>query len=207
MTAVSTDAVAETAERGRSRLPGTGLFLRRLWWALVGIVVGVAVGLVAGQSRPAVYESTGYVTVSVAPGGIADATAVARAAQGLARLAAAPSIVSGPLRAAGFTDAADRPETAVTVSAAPDAPVISVTGTGSSAVEAQQIALTVSRTLAGLHPFSSFVATVVATPQLPTSPMTPTWTVPAAGLFAGLAVSVVLAASVPPLRRRRSPVS
>jgi capsular polysaccharide biosynthesis protein len=200
VTTSAVDTVRERPETAPARLPDLALFLRRLWWGGVGLVLGLALGLMAGLSRAPVYDSTGYVTVSAAPGATADATAVARAAQGLARLAAAPSVVADPLRAAGYPEAAARPQLYVSVSAAPDAPLISVTGTADNPVDAQRIALTVSNALAELRPFSSFSASIAAAPLMPSSPTTPTWTVPAAGMFLGLALGVVLAATVP--RRR-----
>jgi capsular polysaccharide biosynthesis protein len=181
------------------RLPGLALLLRRLPWAALAAVIGLAVGLGVGQVRDRVYESTTYITVISSSDG-ADASSIARAAQALSRVATAPDLISEPLREAGLTAAAEQPRMFITVEAAPDAPLISVTGRASDPERAQAIAATVADTLAGVENLGPFQAFAVADPSLPRSPSTPVWLVPAGGAGLGLAVGMVLAATVPARR-------
>jgi hypothetical protein len=183
------------------RLPGLRVLLRRTWWAAIGLAVGLVGGLVVGAVRSPVYETTGYVTVTATGG--PDATSVARTAQALARLAASPSIVSPALEDAGLPEVATQPRLHVTVQAAPDAPIISVTGLAADPDDAQRIVLTVTRVLAGVHTLgAAYTVSELAAPPLPTEPTTPGWALPAGGAATGLAVAVVLAATVPVRRTR-----
>jgi len=202
MSLLSAEWSADRQTTGRSALPGVGLVLRRLWWAVAGVLLGVGIAVAIAHVRVPMYESTTYVTVT-APEGASDSSGTARAAQALARLATAPEVVSGPLRRIGLDAVADQPRKFVKVKAAPDAPLISVTGSAPSPRDAQAIAATVADTLAGVHDLGPFQAFTVADPALPSSPNSPRWLLPAGGGGLGLMVAVVLAATVPPRRRRR----
>jgi capsular polysaccharide biosynthesis protein len=185
----------------RSALPGVGVVLRRLPWAVVGVLLGLGIAVAIAYVRAPVYESTTYVTVT-AKDDSSDSFSTARAAQALSRIATAPEVVSGPLRRAGLPAVADQPRKFVTVQAAPDAPLISVTGAAASPREAQTIAATVADTLTGVRDLGPFQAFTVADPALPSSPKSPWWLLPAGGAGLGLALALVLAAAVPPRRRR-----
>jgi len=189
------------------RLPGLRVLLRRSWWAAIGLALGLVGGLVVGAVRAPVYETTGYVTVTATGG--PDATSVARTAQALARLAASPSLVAPALAGAGLDEVAADPRRFVTVQAAPDAPIISVTGTATDPEDAQRIVVTVTRVLAGIRTLgAAYSVDALATPPVPTAPTTPAWAVPGGGAATGLAVAVVLAATVPARRSRgRAPAA
>jgi capsular polysaccharide biosynthesis protein len=191
--------LADPLER---RLPGLALLLRRLWWAVLGATVGLALGVGLGLAREQMYESTTYVTVTSATG--ADAGSIARAAQALARIATAPEVISPALQQAGLTEAAQRPRMFITVQAAPDAPLISVTGIATDARDAQAIATTVADTLAGVQNLGQYRAFSVADAPVPGSPSTPGWLLSMGGAALGLGIAVVLAATIPPRRRNRS---
>ncbi|MGY1805916.1 hypothetical protein ACI8AF_00935 [Blastococcus sp. SYSU D00669] len=182
-------------------LPGLRLLFRRSAWVLVGLVVGLGGGFAAAQALPPTYESTAILTVSSAT--TTDPVNLSRAAQALARLATQPGVVGEPLREAGLDEAATSPRDFVEVQAAPDAPIIRVTGTAEDAETAQEIAATVSDTLAGVGPFSPFGSSVVAEAPLPAGPTTPWWAVPAGGAGLGAALAIVLAATVPARRPGR----
>jgi hypothetical protein len=211
LSSTGTDAGTDPMRRGvplQTSLPGLALLFRRLPWALLAAVLGLAVGAGVGQVRDRVYESTTYVTVT-AQAGTADASSLSRAAQGLARIATAPEVISGPLRDAGLADAARQPRLFIMVEAAPDAPLISITGVASSARDAQTVAATVADTLGRVHTLGPFRAFSVADPPLPSSPSTPVWLLPAGGAGLGLTLGLVLAATVPARRPRgsRNPVA
>lgn len=186
-----------------SRLPGMSLVLRRIWWVLIGALLGFGVGFWVGLLRPAEYSSTAIVTVSSDQP--TDEGSVARAAQALARLATQPSIVSEPLGGAGLDDVAADPRQFITVQAAPDAPIISVTGTARRPESARDIADTISSTLARPGVIPPFRGTVVAAPELPRTPTVPSWALPAGGVAVGAGLTLILAATVPRRRLRRAP--
>lgn len=181
---------------GAEALPGVRVVVQRYTWVLLGALIGLTIGGVAAVVRPPTYTSTAYLSVSTTN---REATALdaARAAQALARIATAPSVVSGPLRSAGLTRAADRPQLSIASQAAPDAPLVSITGTDSSAARAQQIAAVTAAALIGLDDLGSFTATVVAAPTVAAAPVTPRWVAPLGGALAGLGLALVLATTVP----------
>jgi hypothetical protein len=203
MSTINPPEPVQRDERG-ARLPGVALLLRRSWWVALGLVLGLLAGVVTTQLRPAVYESTAILTVSTATPGT-DPISTARAAQALARLATQPGVVGAPLRDAGLVDAAASPRTFVRVQAAPDAPIIEVTGSATDPETAQEVADTVSRTLAGVDEFPPFTATVVAAALRPSTATAPGWALPAGGAGVGVVLAVVLAATVPPRRRAPRP--
>jgi len=179
-------------------LPGVRLVLRRSWWLAVGLVLGLGAGAGVGAIRPPVFESTAILTVSADDG--ATSTDTSRAAQALARLATEPGVVSEPLAGAGLADAAGNPRRFVRVQAAPDAPILSVTGASTEASTARDLAETVSEALAGLQPYPPFTATIVADAEVPSRPGTPAWAPVAGGAGLGMALALVLAATVPSRR-------
>jgi hypothetical protein len=176
-------------------LPGVRLVLRRSWWLAVGLALGLGAGAGVGAMRPPVFESTAVLTVSAETG--ATAADASRAAQALARLATAPGVVAEPLTDAGLDEAAENPRRFVRVQAAPDAPILSVTGASTEATTAQELAEVVSEALAGLDPYPPFTATIVAEAEVPREPTAPTWTPAAGGAGLGIALALVLAATVP----------
>lgn len=180
-------------------LPGVRLLLRRSWWILLGGLVGLAAGGALTFVQEPAYESTAYLTVTSV--GDSDPTSTARAAQALARLGAAPSVVGPSLEEAGLPDAAANPRLFVKVQAAPDASIISVTASASTAEEAQDIATTVGTTLVDLRAYATYRTRFVARPELPVSPTVPRWVPPAGGAGTGTAVGLVLAATVAAGRR------
>lgn len=200
----STPPVPRLRDEPGAGLPGVGLLFRRSWWIALGVVLGLAAGSGAAQVLPPRYESTAVLTVaSTAP---TDPINTSRAAQALARLATEPGVIASPLRDAGLPEAADDPRAFIRVQAAPDAPILRVTGSATDAATAQDIATTVSATLAGVDPFPPFTATLVADPVRPGETTTPGWAVPAGGAGVSAVLAVVLAATVPARGRSGRPV-
>ena len=181
------------------RLPGVQLVLRRSWWVLAGGAVGLAAGGVLSVAQEPTYESTAYLTVAAV--GDSDPTSVSRAAQALARLGAAPSVIGSSLEEAGLPEAAANPRMFVRVQAAPDASIISVTASAATPAAARDIATTVSDALVDLPAYPDFVARPIAAPELPPSSTAPQWLPPVGLAGTGAAVGLVLAATVAQGRR------
>ncbi len=177
-------------------LPGVRVVVRRYRWILLGAAIGLLLGGLVAVLRPPTYVSTAYLSVSSA-GQRATPLDLSRAAQALARLATAPSVMSAPLREAGLGGAADQPRLAITSRAAPDAALISLAGRDADPAVAQRIAQVSADTLVGLETIGDFRATVVAEPTVPTAPLTARWVAPFGGALAGFGLAFVVAATAP----------